>query len=234
MPRPRLVLLALLLAAPALRAQAHCDCIDQADIKKRIRLATEAINGYAAEMQKWMISPYTAKDRVVLQTRVEAYMVAHAGVKGLHPAASGGTSNLCFIDIKAPTKCLEEAVRRHEVVHQLACEKVRSKAIKKILTGEASDRFEAVGATMMEYMNEEIAGYMAELEFLQSELRRLQNECNTPPPPGGRDYSARPAPGGAPPPAGGPAPVPKPKPYGAPPPVKAPPMPKPPPSPYGT
>jgi hypothetical protein len=87
---------------------------------------------------------------------------------------------------------------------------------------------------MMEYMNEEIAGYMAELEFLQSELRRLQNECNTPPPPGGRDYSARPAPGGAPPPAGGPAPVPKPKPYGAPPPVKAPPMPKPPPSPYGT
>ncbi len=184
------------------------------------------MNGYAAEMQKWIISPYTAKDRDVLQARVEAYMVAHGGVKGLHPAASGGTNNLCFVTIKAPTKCLEEAIRRHENVHQQACEKVRTRALKKILAGEASDRFEAVGATMMDYINEEIAGYMAEVEFLQSELRRLQAECNTPPPPppGGRDYSAQPRTGGGTPPPPPPN-QPKLKPYGAPP------LPKP--KPYG-
>ena len=227
MPRPRpalLALAALLLAAPVLRAQAPCDCIDQADIKKRLKLATEAMNGYVSEMQKWLISPYTAKDRDVLQARVEAYMVSHAGIKGLHPAASGGTNNLCFVTVKAPTKCLEEAIRRHENVHEQACEKVRARALKKILSGQASDRFEAVGATMMDYINEEIAGYMAEVEFLQSELRRLQNDCNPPPPPpGGRDYSARPSGGGTPPPPPpnqpklrpyGAPPLPKPKPYG--------------------
>jgi hypothetical protein len=220
---PRLARLALLLLAlPALRAQAPCDCIDQADIKKRIRLATEAMNGYAQEMQKWIISPYTPKDRETLQARVEAHMVAKAGIKGLHPSASGGTNNLCWVEIKAPTKCLEEAIRRHEMVHQQACEKVRSRALKKILAGQASDRFEAVGATMMDYINEEIAGYMAEVEFLQSELRRLQNDCNPPPPPpGGRDYSARSTGGGTPPPPNQPKlrpygapPLPKPKPYG--------------------
>lgn len=231
MPRARTALLALLLAVPALRAGGTCDCIDQADIKKRIRLATEAINGYVSEMPKWIVSPYTPKDRVVLQSRVEAFMVAHAGVKGLHPAASGGTSNMCFVDVQAPTKCLEEAIRRHEVVHQVACEKVRTQALKKILSGQASDRFEAVGATMLDYMNEEISGYMAELEFLQSELRRLQNDCNPKPPGGGRDYSSsgrdysssRRSTGGAPPPP--PANTPKLRPYGAPP------LPKP--KPYG-
>ncbi len=226
MPRARLAILALLLALPPLRAQAFCDCIDQADIKKRIKLATAAMNGYAAEIPKWMISPYTAKDRDVLQGRVEAYMVAHAGVKGLHPAASGGTNNLCFVSITAPTKCLEEAIRRHENVHQQACEKVRTQALKKILAGKAADRFEAVGATMMDYINEEIAGYMAEVEFLQSELRRLQAECNQPPPPppGGRDYSAPRTSNGVTPPPPSPN-QPKLKPYGAPP------LPKP--KPYG-
>jgi len=211
MPLLRRLLPILLLAAPALQAQKPCDCIDKADIKKRIRLATEPINGYVSEMPKWMISPYTAKDRDVLQARVEAHMVAKAGIKGLHPAAKGATSNMCWIEISAPTKCLEEAIRRHELVHQAACEKVRMTALKKILSGSASDRFEAVSATMMEYMNEEIAGYMAELEFLQSELRRLENDCDKPPP--GRSYSSRPRqPEGAAPP-----PPPRPSPYGAPP-----------------
>jgi hypothetical protein len=222
MPALRRLLPLLLLAAPALQAQKPCECIDKADIKKRIRLATEAMNGYATEMAKWMISPYTAADREVLQARVEAHMVAKAGVKGLHPAAKGGTDNMCWISITAPTKCLEEAIRRHEMVHQAACEKVRMQALKKILAGSASDRFEAVGATMMDYINEEIAGYMAEVEFLQSELRRLENDCDTPPPPG-RDYSGRPLPPSGPPPP--PAP-PKLRPYGAPP------LPKP--KPYGT
>jgi len=210
----RTALSLLLLALPA-QAQGHCDCIDKADIKKRIRLATEAMNGYVSEMPKWMISPYTAADRDVLQARVEAYMVAKAGIKGLHPGAKGATSNMCWIEITAPTKCLEEAIRRHEQVHQAACEKVRAKAIKKTLSGGAADRFEAVGATMMEYMNEEIAGYMAEVEFLRDELRRLERDCDRPPPPG-RSYSSprtSNSPDAPPPP---PMP-PKPKPYGAPP-----------------
>lgn len=240
---PRIALILALLAAPMLQAQAACDCLDQADLKKRIALVGEAMKAYGREFQKLSMTPYTSKIRKDLQNRVNESMSVVSRTQGLRVYASGGTDNLCQIHVlQAPTPCMAEGIRRHELVHQKACEMVRGKVAAQILSGKATDRFDALNVTMATYIQEEIEGYSAELQFLQSELQRLQRICKPMPTPGGgRDYSSRPpqtehdssAPNNAPGAVMAPPPVKGPKPLKAPAPIKAPPMPKPAPLPNG-
>lgn len=88
--------------------------------------------------------------------------------------------------MNAPTKCLEEAIRAHEQVHQDACRDSYDKH-HIIFRRKAMDRFEAMGMTMAGYIMEEVTGYQAELKFLRKELARLEPICQPP----GRDYSSR-------------------------------------------
>lgn len=202
-------------------AQGPCDCIDKADIKERIARAQNAIKAYGEEMGKVGWTPYTAAGRDALQARVNQAMSGQRR-DGIALGASGHTTNLCAIEVTAPTKCLEEAIRRHEQVHQDACKQTLESHMKKILSGEAADRFEANGATMSGYMMEELLGYQTEIHFLQSELARLERECEPPPP--RRDYSSGDRSEGPSPstsPALRPPPLAKPKP------LAPPPMPKP-------
>ncbi|HJV23528.1 MAG TPA: hypothetical protein VJ570_12570 [Holophagaceae bacterium] len=207
-----------LLASAMAWAQGPCDCIDKADIKERIARAQNAIKAYGEEMGKIGWTPYTAAGRDALQARVDAAISGQAR-QGIKLGAKGNTTNLCVIEVTAPTRCLEEAIRRHEQVHQEACQRTLGDHMKKILAGEAADRFEANGATMAGYMMEELLGYQTEIAFLQKELARLERDCEPPPPPR-RDYSSAWRSDGAP----------APPPLGKPKPLTAPPMPKPPPS----
>ncbi len=232
---PRIALLLALLAAPTLRAQAPCDCLDQADLKKRMALVTEAMMAFTREFQVLYATPYTPKIRKDLADRVDAAMTKVSLTQGLRVFASGGTDELCQIHVlRAPTNCMAEGIRRHEQVHQKACEKTRNRVVPLIAGGKAKDRFDAMGVTMAYYIQEELEGYSVEMQFLQSELQRLQLICKPAVIPG-RDYSSRPtqmdhgspAPNDAPGASTAPPPVKGPRPLKGPAPIKAPPMPKP-------
>ena len=215
-------------AVAPLVAQAPCDCIDKADIKERIKRDTAAIEAYGKEITKLMMTPYTTPGRVALQAKVGAAMSATNTPGRIPLAASGNTTNNCDIEVNAPTKCLEAAIRAHEKVHQDACRATYDQH-HVIFRRKAMDRFEAMNMTMAGYIMEEVQGYQTEIMFLTKELARLEQACKPPPPPPGRDYSPRdhsPSEGGGPPPSTSPDPS-KPKPYAAPPMVKPKPLPVP-------
>ena len=178
------------LAALPLFAQGPCDCIDKGDIKVRIKRDTAAIEAYGKEISKLAMTPYTTPGRVALQARVDAAMSATNTPGRIPLQASGGTDNNCNIVVKAPTKCLEEAIRAHEKVHQDACRATYDQH-HVIFRRKAMDRFEAMNMTMAGYIMEEVSGYQAEIMFLHKELARLERDCKPPPPPPGRDYSSR-------------------------------------------
>lgn len=186
----RQVFVTFFLAAIPLLAQAPCDCIDKGDIKERIKRDTAAIEAYGKEVAKLAMTPYTTSGREALQARVNTAMSATNTPGRIPLRASGSTDNNCNITVNAPTKCLEEAIRAHEKVHQDACRATYDQH-HVIFRRKAMDRFEAMNMTMAGYIMEEVSGYQAEIMFLQKELARLERDCKPPPPPPGRDYSSR-------------------------------------------
>ncbi len=192
-----------------------CDCIDQADLKERLARVQNAIKAYGEEIAKIGWTPYTAKGREALQARVDE-AISSQRREGIKLGASGHTSNLCMIEVTAPTRCLEESIRRHEQVHQEACKQTLASHMKKILLGEAEDRFEANEATMSGYIMEELLGYQTEEAFLREELARLEEKCRPP----RRDYSSSDR-------SDGPSPALRPPPLTKPKPLAPPPMPQP-------
>jgi hypothetical protein len=224
------LLVPFLLLSLSVGASAQCDCIDKGDIKERLKLASAAIKGYGQELMAIGTARYTPKLRVEMQARVNRVMGA-ARTPGRAPMrAEGSTTNNCDIEVRAPTRCLEAAIRAHEKVHQDACRATWEKHQKAILLGKGSDRFEAQGLTMSAYIMEEVTGYQAEISFLNQELARLNRDCQQAPPQRhytpGRGLDLRgdepPLPGAggtekpktlAPPPMPKPKPLPTPTPY---------------------
>lgn len=107
----------------------------------------------------------------------------------------GGTSNICTMTINlhpSATACMRESVKRHEQHHQSECVKTLPRIGDSILHGK--DRFERQQASLVQYAMEEIAGYTTEIQFLQSELARLQRseECNPRPKPEVRHFTGVP------------------------------------------
>jgi hypothetical protein len=86
--------------------------------------------------------------------------------------ATGETyDGTCEIQNRAPTKCLQEAVWRHESVHQDAC---RKDALER---GPARLQSRLRQMRLVDYAKEEIAGYQAEREFLLSQIDSLKASC---------------------------------------------------------
>jgi hypothetical protein len=186
------------LFSAAVQAQV-CTCTDIADIKRRSKEAETAIGAYSTEMQKITEQmmrtqdpvAYTAERRQKLQGRVQAALsqASDGGIPTMPTVAGenpGGTNNLCQVTINlhpSATACMRESVKRHEELHASECKKTfgAGAVLDSVRTGK--DRFERSGATLVQYAMEEISGYTTELQFLQSELARLETACKPKPPP---------------------------------------------------
>ena len=177
----RRLIASFLCLASAQGLLAQCDCIDKGDIKERLKRDQVAIQAYSSQLQKMGRLPCTPENRAALQEIVGDAMFA-AKTPGRIPLnASGNTTNNCDIEVTAPTKCLEAAIRIHEEVHQKACNATWAKHQALILAGQGKNRFEALGLPIASYIAEEIEGYTAEMRFLYDQLARLERDCKTPP-----------------------------------------------------
>lgn len=185
-------LVGLLLLCALGQAFAQCDCVDKADLRKRIKLAEVAAKEFALAMVSYGTTPYTTAEGDKISGQVGQAMFNKAGSTFTMKLNSHGkTNNLCQIDIEAPTPCLKEAIRRHEQVHEKACKRAWAEAGAGVIS-KGGDRFVAVGATMADFCREEVEGYTAELKWMAQELARLESICKEkPPPPLTRDYSSR-------------------------------------------
>jgi hypothetical protein len=190
---------------------AACQCTDMADIKNRLLEANTAVAAYSREMQKMMEQimrtkeplAYTPERRAKLQGRVqEALNTAMAGKQPTAPSVAGetpgGTSNICTITINlqpSTSACIRESVTLHEQYHQAQCLKTLSAGTVVGSIASGKDRFQRDDTPLPGYAQEEIGGYMTEIQFLQAELARLaqSDECKPKrPKPELRDYTAQP------------------------------------------
>jgi hypothetical protein len=163
-----------------------CKCADKVDIENRIQESEAAIKEYQTQKrgmeakEKRDGKPFKFSLKIYADTlQVRIQNVINAVTNPNARKATGETNDVtCQIEIRAPTACLAEAVRIHESQHQSYC-----RARAGVFTSYRE------GIRMIEVANDEITAYMAELDYLKTELQSAKANC-TPPQPR-RAYTSR-------------------------------------------
>ena len=223
-----LPLLLLLTLTPTVAA-AQCGCKDLEDLKLRREEVFTAQQAFASRIRLTERTPYTVRDKNFHKAEVQKILDALATQKGRSTHATGETSNVGVINIKAPTDCLRESIRQHEMVHQQAAFDDLQASLGNMWGDADGDRFAWKKATMADYLREEVRGYAQEIQFIDREVARLLKECGQKPPlkRDGTSYISPGPPSGPgaeppPPPSSGPRPMAKPAPLAKPAPIPKP------------
>jgi hypothetical protein len=149
-----------------------CDCPDQFDIKSRIAEATAARDAFAksAATRSYNDSVSGHPEMYSDEAKTAETDAAKPAVKAATTArtASGETGSDCTTKIDAPSPCLRAAIQTHENVHSLTCQAMK----KDGRVGFMRDyKFQM---TMVTFLRNEVAGYDAEIAYLQNEMARIQ------------------------------------------------------------
>lgn len=159
-----LMLLFIMCAITGMAQSQPCQCKDRGDVTSRIAWANAAIDAYrneisvikAREAKDGKRLEYTIERRQTLQKFVSNYVLQkQIRSGGNNPSAE--TDVTCRILIHPPaTPCMSAALEIHEKVHKKACDAANS----------FFDWKEKL--SLIEYAQEEIAAYTAELAFLNA------------------------------------------------------------------
>lgn len=163
-----------------------CTCSDIPDLKNRLNEVNAAIAEY-----NLAIGDVQAHDTEVgsptmynENTFNEEQGNVQIAINGAHTqgtrSGSGDTDTACETNVDAPTPCLRASFQTHENVHSATC-----KQTKANLKSDASWTTNYKDSmTMIEYWNDEIAAYNAEIPYLTKEIAHaksdpgcLQYEC---------------------------------------------------------
>ena len=145
-----------------------CECGDLKDLINRVKEVDAAIAAYKFQIEGMVAkekrdqAPYnmTDVDYRKMQDRIQQELdrvTDHDARK-----AAGNTDELtCKTELKAPTKCLESVVSKHETVHRQICESTSS--------------FEKAGTAvrLVDMAQQEISAYAVERDFLLSLIKAL-------------------------------------------------------------
>lgn len=178
----------VMLSAPLGTPEAgDCDCKDIRDIRNRICVAKAAISEYDRHIYRLrkkeqgdgtpvMLTPFR-KNEGMKPCVAEAMETVRD--KSANSADGETTSESCEVTVNAPTPCLEKSIRIHEGVHERKCMWSKTGGDEVSLIDEFLSKFRMnrEGMTMIQYANEEQAGYRSELNFLRSELISLSFRC---------------------------------------------------------
>lgn len=153
-----------------------CTCADTADMENRLKQVNAAIAEYKRMIQE--VKGLDAQSGKTTMYSDGLYQYTQENVLNAIREASrptdvhGDTHTDCSTEVSAPTECLKGSLQTHENVHQATCKKTRS-----TMASEGNYRNTM---TMAEFWNDEIAGYSAEIGYLNKNLAvaRADDSCD--------------------------------------------------------
>ena len=169
-----------------LSAASPCECKDAHNILFRIKEARTAIAAYKAEIAKMEAREKSTGTPVMFSNEANTNQLRpqiQAALDALRasdpsPTASPATGTTgptqCKVTVSGGTACLQEAIRQHEGVHATRCLKKWGVSLVK---GQTDYRD---GMRLAEFAQEEIEAYLVEIAFLESEYRKLPEQCKLP------------------------------------------------------
>lgn len=157
-----------------------CECEDLQDISNRLKEARAAVDSYKAEIEiirqqearTGQTVEFTGGRRKKLQGKVQVSLNKVTDQKARKGTGETGTGS-CDITNNGQTPCLRKYIERHESVHQAACEEVNGFTRRYINLKHGY----FAGYTLLQYAEEEIKAYSAEIPLIEADLERLKNEC---------------------------------------------------------
>lgn len=163
------VLAAVLLPSLARAAAPECKCADKNDLLNRYREAKAAIAEYQKQIAKLGNAPFRyPKYRHDVQPDVQTAI--NGVTNGAANRVAGGTDagtcerNPNKVNSGKQTACIAKAIDIHEHVHQSACEDW------KLAEGPLRGNDYRKGSSMAKFLQEEIAAYQAEIDFIKKQF----------------------------------------------------------------
>ncbi|HWB76320.1 MAG TPA: hypothetical protein VG755_15225 [Nannocystaceae bacterium] len=163
------LLAAALVPAVARAAAPECKCADKNDLLNRYREAKAAIAEYKRQIAKLGNAPFRyPKYRHDVQPDVQKAI--NVVTNGAANRVAGGTdAGTCerkpnTVNSGKQTACIAKAIEIHEGVHRSACEDW------KLAEGPFRGNDYRKGQSMAKFLNEEIAAYQAEIEFIKQQF----------------------------------------------------------------
>jgi hypothetical protein len=97
--------------------------------------------------------------------------LAKAFTEGTH-SGHGDTGTDCGTKVTAATPCMQGSLQTHENVHAATCQRIKGQ-----LAGQGKSSWTTNyknSMTIAEYWNDEIAGYQAEIPYINAELEHIR------------------------------------------------------------
>lgn len=158
-----------------------CDCPDKKDMLYRIKEIEAAIAEYKNQIKLYQAAntmftdaEYRALQTGKIQSVINAVFKAEPAPKSNTASADTGGSG-CDTVIKGGTACLRAAIDVHESFHRGLCKKKKGSLVGDALKGFPDYR---KGNTMAAVAQEEIDAYLLEINYLKSELTKLDTPKN--------------------------------------------------------
>jgi len=166
----------------------QCTCKDIPDLKNRLNEVNAAIAEYqdaigtqqAHDAKAGSPTMYNEDDYNEERGNVQNAIIA-AHTKGTR-SGSGDTGTDCGTTVTAATPCLQGSFQTHENVHAATCQRIKDQLKSEGKFSWTTNYKDSM--TMIDYWNDEIAGYRAEIPYLNQEIAHakstpgcLQYEC---------------------------------------------------------
>jgi hypothetical protein len=153
-----------------------CTCEDLPDLRNRLNEVNAAISEYQlaigdVQSHDTEVGSPTMYNEGTFNDDQANVQIA---INGAHTqgtrTGSGDTGTDCGTKVDAPTACLKGSIRAHENVHATTCQQMKS---RNKLSWNANYKD---SMTMIEYWNDEIAGYQAEISYLNAEIAHAASD----------------------------------------------------------
>jgi hypothetical protein len=158
-----------------------CTCADIPDLKNRLNEVNAAIAEY-----KLAIADVQAHDKEVGSPTMynegtfnDEQANVQIAINGAHTkgarTGTGDTDTACETKVDAPSSCLKGSIQTHENVHSATCLQTK-KNLDAAGKGSWTTNYKN-SMTMIEYWNDEIAAYSAEIPYLNREIASAKSDA---------------------------------------------------------
>jgi hypothetical protein len=162
-------IVALIMHAGSASAGGPCDCDDLKDLINRVKEVDAAIATYKFQIEGVLAkekkdqAPYelTNDNYLKMQARIQQELDRVTDPNARKATGKTGTYS-CKTELKAPTKCLESVVSKHETLHRQICESTSS--LEKLTT---------LSVRLVDMAQEEINAYAVERDYLLGMIKAL-------------------------------------------------------------